>query len=65
MMEMEWEGDFVQVGLDRYVKKTPGKKLLIWTTLSIITEQFILYQCTIDSICLEIDFIKVQKLPEF
>ena len=24
-----------------YVKKTPGKKLLIWTTLSIKTEQFI------------------------
>ena len=43
-MEMELEGDFVQVGLDRYVKKTPGKKLLIWTTLSIKTEQYILYQ---------------------
>ena len=44
MMEMKLEGDFVQVGLDRYVKKTPGKKLPIWTTLSIKTEQYILYQ---------------------
>ena len=44
MMEMKLEGDFVQVGLDRYVKKTPGKKLPIWTTLSIKTEQFIWYQ---------------------